>query len=140
MADALWQQQLVQASYNGVVFYIEMQVRAGGNRLVPHEFPKKNIPWVEPMGRRIRHWPITGYLIYSPVNMPDVFGQRDALIAQLRSSGPGVLVLPTGLQNMSDEPPGQVYVDTYSVIERQERGGWVEFDMVFIEAGQTVSS
>jgi prophage DNA circulation protein len=136
----LWQTELVPASYNGAPFYVEVQTCAGGFRLAPHEFPKKNIPWVENMGRRVRHWSINGYLIYSPIRMPDVLGARDNLIAALETPGQGLLILPTGLEEMYDEPPGAVMVDTYSVIEHRERGGWCEFEMVFIEAGQTVSS
>ena len=117
-----------------------MQARSGGFRLVVHEFPKKDIGWTESMGRRMRHWPVTAYLVYSPVNMPDVFGARDAMIAALETPGQGVLVLPTGLQNMNDEPPGAVTVDTWTVVERQERGGWCAFEIVFVEAGQTIST
>jgi prophage DNA circulation protein len=132
--------QLQPASYNGAPFYVEVQSRGSGFRLVPHEFPKANIPWTENMGRRVRHWPVEAYLIYSPVLMPNVFQARDALIAALETPGPGVLVLPTGLQNMSDEAPGAVEVDTYTVTERRERGGWVEFAIAFVEAGQPIST
>ena len=122
MPTSAWRNQLVPASYNGVLFYVELQSRASGYRLVPHEFPKRDIPWTENMGRRVRHWQVHGYLVYSPVNMPDVFGQRDELIAQLETPGAGVLVLPTGLQNMNDESPGAVEVDTYAVTEHRDRG------------------
>ena len=92
------------------------------------------------MGRRVRHWPVTAYLVFSPVNMPDVFGARDALIAALETPGGGILVLPTGLEVMSDEAPGAVSVDTWTVVERQERGGWCAFEIVFVESGQTIST
>ncbi len=127
---------LMPASYNGVPFRVEVDSKASGRRIVVHEFPKKNIPYSEDMGRRVRRWPVTGYIIYSPVNDPDWQANRDDLIAELEAEGPGLLVLPTGLQNMSDEPPGMVVVDTYVVTEHRERGGYCEFDMTFIEAGQ----
>lgn len=139
MASA-WRAQLQPASYNGITFYVRVQTRVGGNRLVAHEFPKKNIPWTENMGRRVRRWPITGYLVYSPVHMPDVFGQRDALLEELENGQIGTLILPTGLHKMSDEPPGAVEVETFGMIERQEEGGYVELEMMFVEAGQPVSS
>jgi len=140
LPQPLWKLNLRPASYNGVLFYVEVQARQGGFRLVPHEFPKKNIPWSENMGRRVRHWAITGYLVYSPALMPDVFAQRDALIAALDTPGPGLLVLPTGLHIMDDEPPGLVMVDAWTIVERQEAGGWCSAEMMFLEAGQAPSS
>jgi prophage DNA circulation protein len=135
-----WRLNLQPASFNGVGFYVEVQNRAGGRRQAPHEFPKKDIGWTEDMGRRLRRWNVAAYLIYSPERMPDWQSQRDLLIAQLEAEGPGLLILPTGLQNMTDEPPGQVVVDNYTFLERRERGGWCEFEINFIEAGQSPST
>lgn len=128
---------LAPASYNGVTFHVEVDSRASGRRVVPHEYPKKNIPLAEDMGRRIRKWAVTGYIIYSPVICPNWQQIRDDLIAELEADGDGVLVLPTGLQNMSDEPPGAVIVENYIVTEHREKGGYCEIEMTFLEAGQS---
>jgi prophage DNA circulation protein len=53
MTVAPWRLQLVPASYNGASFYVEVQSRSGGFRLVVHEFPKKDIGWTESMGHRV---------------------------------------------------------------------------------------
>jgi hypothetical protein len=37
---------------------------------------------------------------------------------------------------MNDCPPGAVVCDNYSIIERQERGGWCAIEMIFVQAGQ----
>lgn len=59
---------LQPASYKGVPFYVETGGRSSGRRIVPHEFPKKdNYPYSEDMGRRIRRFAVTAYIIYSPV-------------------------------------------------------------------------
>ena len=58
---------LQPASYNGVPFHVETAGRASGRRIVPHEFPKKDIPTAEDLGRRIRRFAVTAYIIYSPV-------------------------------------------------------------------------
>lgn len=82
------------------------------------------------MGRRMRLWNIKGYLIVSP-NNPDYTPQRDALILALEQDGPGQLVHPTlGMET--------VMVETYSVMETREKGGYCEFDMLFVERGQPV--
>lgn len=136
MPAPLWRQNLQPASYSGALFHVDTSPRQSGRRLVRHEFPRRDIPWAEDMGRRIRAWQVMAYIIYSPVLTPDYQAARDALIAQLEAEGSGTLILPTGLQNMSDEPPGLVCVDTYSVTETRERGGYAEFDITFVEAGQ----
>jgi prophage DNA circulation protein len=140
MALPIWRQNLQPASYNGIGFKVEMDSKASGRRIVPHEFPKKNIPYSEDMGRRIRRFVVNAYIIYSPAFEPDYQANRDDLIAELESEGPGLLVLPTGLQVMTDEQSGMVVVDTYTVTERRERGGYCEFEIVFLEAGQAIQT
>lgn len=90
----------------------------------------------EDMGRRIRRFTIAAYIVYSPVLDPDIISNRDELIQELEAEGPGLLVLPTGLQNMIGAPSGMVVVDHYSVTEHREKGGFIEFEIAFIEAGQ----
>ena len=133
---SIWRMNLQPASYNGIDFKVEMQGRSGGRRNVEHEFPKKSLPAAEDMGRRARKFTISAYIIYSPVLNPDWEANRDDLINELESGNPGTLILPTGLHVMNDEPLGAVVVDTYTVTEHREKGGWCEFEIVFMEAGQ----
>lgn len=117
----------IQASFRGAQFKIEVGGKAGGRRNVTHEFPQRDTPYTEDMGRRARHYPITGYVIGSPKN-PNYLIARDALIAACEAYGPGTLVHPT-LGSM------QVNCDTYAVSETRERGGIATFEMAFVEAG-----
>ena len=133
----LWRQTLQPASYNGVPFHVETQSKASGRRQVPYEYPKLDTPQTEDMGRRIRRFTIDAYIIYSPSLDPDIEGNRDALIAELEAEGPGLLILPTGLQNMVGAPAGLVVVDRYSVKESREKGGFIEFEITFMEAGSS---
>src|SRR3954465_13549542 len=98
MALPLWRQRLQPATYNGIEFKVETQAKASGRRIVSHEFPKRDTPWAEDMGRRQRRFIIQAYIIYSPVNMPDYQAARDALVVEFEKEGPGYLVLPTGLE------------------------------------------
>jgi prophage DNA circulation protein len=140
MALPIWRQNLRPASFNGVPFKVELDGKSSGRRIVPHEFPKKNRPWAEDMGRRIRRFVVNAYIVYSPELNPDYQAGRDALIEQLEAEGPGMLVLPTGLEVMSDGASGLVAVDTYTVTERRERGGYCEFEIAFFEAGETIQT
>ncbi|TCR60938.1 DNA circularization N-terminal domain-containing protein [Bosea sp. BK604] len=118
-----WRDRLRPASFRGVEFHVELGARSGGRRLAPHEYPKRDDPYTEDMGRRGRAFSVIGYLI-GPVFTAD----RDALIDALEREGAGQLVLPTGLSM-------RVMCTTYNSAERRERGGYVEIDMQFLEAG-----
>lgn len=128
MTIAPWRMRLQPASYNGVLFHVDLNARASGRRIALHEFPKKDIPYAEDMGRRAKRFTIAAYVIG-----PNFEDQRDALIEQFEAEGNGRLVLPTS----TDEKI--VVVDSYSVTERRERGGYAELEINFIEAGQDIS-
>lgn len=123
MAVPLWKMQLVPASFRGAEFKIEVNSRASGRRVVLHEFPKRDQPYAEDMGRAARRFPVTGYVIGS-----DYKAQRDALIAALEAEGPGLLILPTLGEQI-------VQPREYAVREQRQAGGMAEFEMTFVEAG-----
>ncbi|MCJ2067749.1 DNA circularization N-terminal domain-containing protein [Methylobacterium sp. J-030] len=123
MPIAPWRLQLRSASFRGVGFHVEVGALAGGRRIALHEFPKRDTPYAEDMGRRARRFPVTGYIVDE-----DYIPQRDALIAALEAGGGGTLVHPT-LGTF------RVACDGFSAIERRDKGGYVEFEMTFVEAG-----
>lgn len=127
MAISPWRARLQPASYNGVTFHVDVGARSGGRRKHLHEFPKKNIGYLEDMGRKARRWTVVAYVIG-----PFFEDYRDALIAELDADGNGTLVHPTDGEDT-------VGVETYTVTERRERGGYAEIEMVFTEAGEDVS-
>jgi prophage DNA circulation protein len=131
----IWRTNLQPASFRGVPFYVRSDAKAGGRRIVEHEFPMKNTPFAEDMGRRARRYRVAGYILYSPVLIPDYQTARDNLIDALESDGGAAqLVHPTMGVDM-------VVVDTYSVTEHlQEAGGYSEFEIEFFEAGSTAFS
>lgn len=124
MPDAPWRLRLRPASFRGAGFYVEAGTRSGGRRLAPHEYPKRDLPYVEDMGRKARGYSVTAYCLG-----PDYQDDRDALILALEAEGSGTLVLPA---------LGDVVVKAgpYAVIERRERGGFCEFEISFLEAGE----
>ena len=123
----MWRDQLRPASFRGVRFYIEIGSRAGGRRIALHEYSKRDQPYAEDMGRRARKFQITGYLIG-----PDYLIDRDSLIEALELESPGRLVHPT-LGEF------EVVNDEFGAVERRERGGYVEMDMRFLEAGSAAA-
>ena len=134
MALPLWRVNLQPASFRGAPFYVRADAKAGGRRIVQHEFPMQDTPYAEDLGRRARRYRVSAYVLYSPALIPDYQGARDDLIAALETIGAGQLVHPTlGVDT--------VVVDTYSVTEHlQEAGGYSEFEIEFFEAGSTAFS
>lgn len=130
---APWRAALQPASFNGVPFHVDLDSKMSGRRLVPHEYPKRDTPWTEDMGRRVRRFLVIAYVIQSPENGFDYRPNRDALTAQLEALGPGILVHPTLGQDT-------VEVDEYKLTERRELGGYAEFEINFIEAGQQAAT
>lgn len=134
-----WRQYLKRASFRGQPFYVDTGVRESGRRVVQHEFPKRDVPYAEDMGRRAREFTVRGYLIVypnetafpnDPLKKSNYIKARDALITALESTeGPANLQLPLlGVLN--------VMCQRYRVTEEEKLGGFCVFDMTFTEFGQ----
>lgn len=77
------------ASYRGIPFFLESNGAAFGQRLIEHEFPQKNKPFVEENGNSISRFTVEGYVLGD-----DHLDQRDSLIAAVLKGGSGVLIHP----------------------------------------------
>jgi len=126
-----WRAELQPASYNGAGFFVRVQTRGGGRRIANHEYPKRDTPYAEDMGRKSRRFTVTGYVINGPLTI-DYRIDRDILVSALEAEGPGNLILPTGLVRAGET---RVTIENFSVSEREDRGGEAVFEMVFLEAG-----
>jgi prophage DNA circulation protein len=112
------------ASYAGVVFHVEHQGRSGGRRVVLHEYPKRDTPYAEDMGRAATRYQMTGYLIGPSYHI----GKR-SLIDALEGSTGAPLIDPYLAE------PKICICERYSVTESRERGGYCAFEMAFVEVG-----
>lgn len=82
--------RMIGASFRGVPFCVDSSDRSGGRRTVTHEFPRRDDPLLEDLGRRAATFRVEGYVIGE-----DYVAQRDALRAALEDmDGPGELVHP----------------------------------------------
>jgi prophage DNA circulation protein len=125
--QATWRTHWLQALFREAIFFVEGDSAGGGRRVALHEYPKRNVPYAEDMGRSARTFQVQGYLIghfYHEL--------KDNLIAALEKDGPGRLRLP--MQYMRQDV--QVMVQSYSVSESRERGGMCGVQMSFVEYGE----
>src|SRR5262245_48963474 len=88
-----WRHDFQPASFAGCEFFCEIGSYECGQRIVVHEFPKKDEPYTELMGRRFYGFTVRGYCVQSAIE-PDYRPKRDALQARLDQGQPGMLQLP----------------------------------------------
>ena len=121
-----WRDKWQQATFRGMLFYVEVGSMAGGRRVALHQYPKRSVPYAEDMGRQGNRFTVQGYLI-GPVYLQ----LKDNLITALEKDGPGMLRLPTPYQSKDVN----VMVMGYTVAEARERGGFCTVEMEFVEYG-----
>jgi prophage DNA circulation protein len=124
MIGTSWKYQLRPASFRGVPFHVENYGGAGGRRGPDHEYPGRDVPFAEDLGRKQRVFSFSGYLIGD-----DYPQRRDQLASACDQKGPGELIHPT-------YGAVDVVCRDYSHTETREDGRRVTFSFTFHEAGQ----
>jgi prophage DNA circulation protein len=85
-----WLATLWPASYKGVPFFVEMDDEQGSRRIVEHEFPMRDDPFLEDLGEGVRRYKVTAYVASDTAD-----SDAASVIATCAQRGPGALVLPT---------------------------------------------
>lgn len=121
-----WRDRLQPGRFRDAAFFIESDDAAIGRRTVLHEYPLRDVPYVEDLGRRAREFSIECFVLG-----PDYMTARDALIAALEAPGPGTLVHPY---------LGTMRVAVLSARKREStaEGGVARFSITFAEAGENL--
>jgi prophage DNA circulation protein len=118
-----WRDRLRAAAWRGVPFYIDEGSGEVGRRYEMHEYPQRDTPWAEDLGRAQRKWNVTGYVLGA-----GYMGLRDRLLAACEQPGPGKLLHPY-LGEL------QVVCTSFRYSERDEEGGICRFQLAFAEPG-----
>ena len=118
-----YKDKLRRASFRGVCFEVEKHEAGFGRRTAIHEYPARDLPYTEDLGRKARSFTIEGFIIGN-----DYSFNRDRLITACEMDEPGSLVHP--------------YLGTKKVVcteckikESSEEGRITRFSMTLIEAG-----
>jgi len=85
-----WIEELQPASFRGVAFSVSTARAAFGRRNVLHEYPLRDLPFAEDLGRRARAFRIAGFVIGDNAK-----AARDRLVAACEAEGPGALIHPS---------------------------------------------
>lgn len=122
-----WNDHLLAASFRGISFFYDDTKRSGGRRLVEHEFPLRDDPYVEDLGRKKREHKITGYVIGD-----DYADQREALETALDDFGSGTLIHPYRGEL-------KVNIRSWTSQEIRDEGRMARFDIDCVETGSEPS-
>ncbi|HEV7286025.1 MAG TPA: DNA circularization N-terminal domain-containing protein, partial [Kaistia sp.] len=119
-----WRDQLRPASFRGVPFHVDDDDLSAGRRVQIHEYPQRDKPYAEDLGRATRRITVVGYLIG-----PDYMAARDRLLAAVEEAGPGELVHP-------QFGALQVVVEEFRTTHSSREGGMARISITFVEAGE----
>jgi len=122
-----WTDNLRPAKFRGASFKVESHDASGGRRAVKHEFPLRDTPYAEDMGRRAKEFSLDAYVVGD-----DYMQQRDALMRACDEAGSAELVHP--------------YLGTLKVLctgwalrESKSEGRMARFTLSFLESGEPES-
>ncbi|GJE54583.1 DNA circularization N-terminal domain-containing protein [Methylobacterium thuringiense] len=115
---ALW-----PASFRGVPFYVMNDEEGGGRRLVIHEFPGRDDPFVEDLGAKARKYEVTAYLASM-----SAAGEAAALTAICTRRGAGLLVLPT-------HGPILVRAEDFKRSRERDKLGYIAYTLSCVQEG-----
>lgn len=85
-----WLKTLWPASYKGIPFFVERDEEEGGRRIVKHQFPMRDDPYLEDLGEDVREFDVTAYVASDSAD-----SDAASVVAICATRGPGTLVLPT---------------------------------------------
>lgn len=115
-----------KASYNGAEFLVRASDAKFGRRVQVHEYPLRDKPYAEDLGRKTRKFSLDAFFIGA-----DYLAARDKLITEIEKMGGGELVHPY-YGNMN------ITITDFSVRESTAHGGYGIIKMNFVEAGELI--
>lgn len=127
-----WFETLQKAQFRGVPFAVLGGQSSFGRKTAVHEYPYRDKPWVEDMGRGTRKFTVKGFLVENSViyGGGPVINQRDNLIAACETAGAGTLNHPTYGELTVSIPAGGL-----QIVEQWDNGRYFEFTLNAIESG-----
>ena len=115
--------QRLTASFKGVTFFVESSSISAGRRVVTHQYPQRDEPFTEDLGRAARVYNVSAFVVGE-----DCIEQAQSLRDVVEEPGPGTLVHPEfGELQVIAQPGGSMSFDQSRLT--------VRFELSFIEAG-----
>lgn len=118
-----WMKSLFAASYKGIPFFVETDNESGGRRIVKHQFPMRDRPFLEDLGEDLREYSLNAYLASDRVD-----SDGSALSEICASRGAGMLVLPMQGQRI-------VRLTSFERDRSKDRHGYLAYKLKFTLEG-----
>ncbi|WP_447510497.1 DNA circularization protein [Citrobacter gillenii] len=130
-----WRGLIRSSSFRGVPFAMVMEEGSHGRRQAVHEYPYRDMAWIEDLGRGTRRFVLRGFIIQNSqvYGGGDVITQRQSLIAACEKKGSGTLIHPTLGELTVSVPENGLRISG-----SMENGRVFEFTLMVIESGQKV--
>jgi len=123
-----WKKGLRNASFRGVRFETRDRELESGRRIALHEYPKRDTPFPEDMGKATREFSVDAYVIGD-----DYMSRRDRLVKACERVGPGTYTDHWGVSQ-------RVVCRKIELKETSHEGRMCRFQLRFIEAGDGASA
>lgn len=120
-----WLYRLQPASFRGVPFKVSDDEATYGRRSNTNEYPLRDVPYTEDMGRKARRYSVSAYVIGN-----DYMTQRDRLLTALEAGGSATLVHPF-YGSVTVNVDGDIKVS-----HSRDNGGMCTISLQFVESGQ----
>lgn len=118
-----WHDRYRPASFRGTPFFVEEADTAAGRHTAVHEYIRRDLPFVEDLGRKARQFKVSGYVLGD-----DYMERRDELLRAAEEPGSGDLVHPY-LGSLT------VSCLDFSINETSREGRMARVSFTFIETG-----
>lgn len=116
-----WRENILQAQFRDAPFFIDGHEGEIGRRVAVHEYPGRDAPLTEDLGRKARMFSMDAFVIG-----PEYMTARDTLLQACDQAGPGQLTHPY-LGRMT------VTLLECKVTETTKQGGMARFALKFVE-------
>lgn len=117
-----WPSTLQQASFRGAHFFVDSDQVDTGRRLVVHEFPLKDVPYIEDLGREANKISVRAYVVSDRAD-----SEERALRSACERGGAGRLSLP--LETF------QVHCESCQRDFSKDKLGYIAFILKFVRDG-----
>lgn len=118
-----WLRTLWPASYKGVPFKVEYDEEEGSRRIVEHEFPMRDDPFLEDLGEGVRRYRVDAYVASDSAD-----ADAASVIAICAQRGAGALVLPA-------HGPLIVRCLTFKRNRTKDKHGYIALELRFSREG-----
>jgi prophage DNA circulation protein len=121
---------LQPASWRGIPFGVLTDEGHFGRRVALHEYPYRDTPWIEDLGRATRRINLTGFLVSDSLvyGGGDVLDQLNTMIGAAEMEGSGTLIHPT-LGRLT------VSCETMATNAHWDQARYYELTFSFIDSG-----